>query len=178
MRRKLTPRSFAAVTAPHAARVEMRERAAAELDAIVGEAKKSAPKFNREKVLLECDEMRVKKDWANARPAHAVALYARCHEHVYGFMPEELWGNGEGPRRERLGAMSAAASLLKREFEGNFEKLVAFMQWSWGDEQRKCKWAKDRGIELSKRMGWRRQFSIGLVGDYRRVLLTRKTAAE
>lgn len=176
MRRKLTPRAFAAATAPHAVRVEQQKRAAEELDAILGEATQNRPKMNWAKVVTECAEMRAANDWSKARAVHAVALYAWCHEQVYKVTAEELVGKGAGPLRERLAATSAADRLLKSEFGGDFARLVAFVGWAWREEKRKEGWAKGKGIVLTKRMGWRKQFSSSYAVDYRAASLRAKAA--
>ncbi len=178
MRRKLTPRSFAAVTAPYANRAEMQARAAAELDAILGDEKQRRPAMNWERAEVECEEMRKLGDWSRARAIHAVALYAWCHAQCYRVAAEELVGKGAAAKQERLGAVSAASRMLKAEFDNNFVAFVAFVQWAWREERRKEGWAKGKGIVLSKRLGWRRQFSSALVVDYRAARLRQRAAAE
>lgn len=179
MRRRLTPRAFAAVTAPYANRVELQHRAADELDALLGDgSEKARRQMNWDKAVADCEAMRFAGDWSKARAVHAVALYAWCHEKCYGVTAEELVGKGAGPKREKLGAVSAADRVLKKEFGGDFAELVKFVKWAWFEEKRKEGWARGKGIVLSKRLGWRRQFSSALVVDYRAARLRLKAAAE
>lgn len=124
----------------------------------------------RQNAIEQADEMRLSGEWPDdMRPKHLVALYAWCHEQVYGVWPSEL--NSAKPW---LGACSAAKRLAVDEFDGDLTKVVGFLRWTWARERRfeDHRIAKFKGG--GKRIGWRLQFSRTLVTDFR-LYLRRRT---
>lgn len=111
---------------------------------------------------LESDALVAANDYANMKPVHLVALYVRCHETVYGVTPAEM--NGEA----WLGASSAAAKLVRVDFDGDMAAAVEFMRWTWRREQWRENKAKHDGDARVGRIGWRLQFVLRhLLTDYR-----------
>lgn len=114
------------------------------------------------------DEMRATQQWRNARAAHFVALYAACHEQVYGFAPAELDAGKEYAQAQ------LAASRLIAQFGNDREEVLAFMHWTWRREESREKWRREQGTG-GQRLGWRLQFHASLVSDYRVDVVRRKT---
>lgn len=105
--------------------------------------------------------MRVRaNDWQDAQPKHLVGLYAVLHKQVYGVAPDELvevW----------KGAVSAAKSMLDKQFGSDVEAFVEFIRWTWQRERRAEDRAKAEGNER-RRLGWVLQFkSAAMITDYR-----------
>lgn len=102
------------------------------------------------------------EEWSDIRPEHLVALYAVCHEDIYGVsaVPElegEAW----------YGARSAAASMLRKEFDDDTEAAVEYLRWTWRREQSREKWRRDNG-RPGGRITWRAQFcSRTMLTEYR-----------
>ncbi|MDE2100486.1 MAG: hypothetical protein KGL39_24795 [Patescibacteria group bacterium] len=100
-------------------------------------------------------------NWRKFTPAQFVYLYGWLHEKVYGVTAAD-----ELARREGLGAVSACTRVLEKEFDGDSEAMMGFMQWVWKREQEREKWRRDNNID-GRRMTWRTQFSASLLTDYR-----------
>jgi hypothetical protein len=154
------------VRSSEARAIERREAAASFVRAVVPKRLKKAkrrpslPPRSR----LMCDVVLMLKsgDWPSATPAHLVELYDWCHEKVYGVASPEL-----NMPDERLGACSAARSLLTKEFGGDSTAAVAFLRWAWAREEGREKWARQNQKERG-RLAWRTLFSgRGVLGDYR-----------
>ncbi len=135
---------------------------------IVGEGKPKAKTGRRAMsratvagLVMAANAMRVSKDWSRATPGHLVALWAWCHEQVYGVAPEEAGSPAQFGR-----ACMRAGQLVKASFGGNVAQAVEFMRWSWAREKRRHAWRVREGQEL-RRVGWALQFSSTLVGDWR-----------
>jgi hypothetical protein len=99
----------------------------------------------------ETEEMISSSDFTRAGPRHLVAVWSWCHEKTYGVAPAmtgKEWGL----------ASLAAGGLLKSDFDGKVERLVAFLKWSWAEERRSVKWRKENGKPITP-LGWRLQFS-------------------
>lgn len=110
----------------------------------------------------QLNEMLVANDFASAKPTHLVALYEWCHERVYGVVPAELT-----PKVWR-GAMFAAARMLKDEFSGDVQAMVAFVRWVWRREQVRERRRREGADASSFRISWRLQFvTKHLITDYR-----------
>jgi len=105
--------------------------------------------------------------WTEAKPRHLVGLYAKLHESVYGVLPIEVDGVAFA------GAVSAARTMLDREFEGDVLKMLGFMRWVWSRERWREADRRRRGGEgRDYRVGWRLQFaSRALFTDWRVALM-------
>lgn len=125
--------------------------------------KKISPVSARERARLigEAEEWKNAGDWEKYRPGHFVALYAACHERVYGFYPVEL-ETGQGFGLARM----MASRLLKTTFKGNCEMMVDFLRWTWVREEGREKWRRENN-QGGQRIGWKLQFGVFLVSDYR-----------
>jgi len=132
------------------------------LDEFVGRAKKPrAP--NKAKVREHLREMLVSGDFATATASHLVALYEWCHEQVYGARPSEL----DAGDAWKL-ATFAAAKLTKDEFDGEFQRAIEFVRWTWQREKAREKARREGRNNSVGRVGWRLQFvTRHLVTDYR-----------
>ncbi len=97
-----------------------------------------------------------KTKWSTAEPRHFVALYFRLHTRVHGIEPGELYD-----ARTWSLACAEASSLLIREFNRDCAQLAHFLSWVWMREH------KSTARGSTYRTGWRRQFSVALVTDYR-----------
>jgi hypothetical protein len=136
-----------------------------EVDSALGFSRKrvhrGASPASIEKVAEECARMRKENDWSEAKASHLVALYAWCHEKVYTVAPSELAG------LTWMAATSAAAKLVRDEFNGNVEEAVEYVRWTWRREAGREKWRVENDRPGS-RIGWRLQFQQRLlVTDYR-----------
>lgn len=100
--------------------------------------------------------MRTCNDWTAARAVHFVALYAWCHEQVYGVAPAELT-TGKAGARIRLQATSAAARMLTQEFAGRPKAMAGFLRWVWQREKGREEWAARTGAQRG-RVTWYKQF--------------------
>lgn len=99
--------------------------------------------------------------WTEAKPDHFVELYRLLHTKVYGLEPTELAGAAWSA------ASMAAGKMLKREFDGDAEKMAEFFRWVWvvqgKDEKRRRAGLKDDDFKVT----WRYQFSAKLHGQWR-----------
>ncbi len=100
-------------------------------------------------------------EWSDADGRLLVGLYAWCHRATYGILPPEL-----EDRAEFRAASRAALKTLHDSFEDDGPAVVVFMRWAWKREKERSAWATREKIDRN-RMGWRLQFSLRLVGDYR-----------
>lgn len=98
--------------------------------------------------------------WEGACPAELLGLYAQLHQSVYDVPPVDL-------DKEWVPALSAAKSLMQREFANDPEQVVEFLRWVWRRERAREK----RRIAEQKagwRIGWKFQFrSRDLLTEYR-----------
>lgn len=116
--------------------------------------------------------MRKEERWDVAEPRHLVALYAWCHEQVYGVAPAELVGYAWA------GAVSAALALVRNEFRGDVPSAVDFLRWVWARERERESWRRrNRPDGGGSRIGWRLQFGRAMLTDYR-IYLARKHKKE
>lgn len=98
--------------------------------------------------------------WASAQPKHLVALYSLLHEQVYGVAPVEL-------KDVWKGVVSAAKSMLEKEFNKDAKAFVEFIRWTWRRERNRETKRQAEGSEGS-RIGWVLQFkSRAMLTDYR-----------
>lgn len=128
---------------------------------------RSASAREIESAIAEADDMRARGAWAGAAPRHLVALYALCHEHVYGVRPGELAGKTWSM------ACAEARRFLDREFGGDVARCVEFVAWAWQRERRATRRASDTD---RRRIGWRLMFSAALATDYRVAVASRRSA--
>jgi hypothetical protein len=109
--------------------------------------------------VAEAEDLREAGDWSTAEARHLVGLYALCHDHVYGVMPEEL-------RAAFPAAVASAAKLLREDFSGDVSRAVVFVRWVWAREN-----ARERrrtAGEGAFRIGWRLMFaSRALLTDWK-----------
>lgn len=107
----------------------------------------------------EMDLMSDQRDWSRARGEHLVALYCWCHEQVYGVepaLPVKAWQEGA-----RLAVEFAA-----RHFQGDLERVVDFMRWTWKREKEREEWRRSHNRD-GGRIGLRLQFGDALMPDYK-----------
>ncbi len=102
------------------------------------------------KAIDEAKELLSKNGWSYAEPKHLVGLYAVLHEQVYGVAPDELV-------EAYPGAVSAAARLVRDEFEGKVYRAVEFLRWVWSRERAREK--RRAPGEGAARLGWRFMFA-------------------
>lgn len=145
-----------------------RASAAAAITALVGKPRakpngqRKMGKRSVERAIVELAALRASGEWREARPAHFVALYAWCHEQVYGVAPAELDGAAW------LNAASAAARMMRAEFDGDGEALAEFMRWVWRREQAREKRRRAQQRDDVWRVSWRAMFTQRfLLTDYR-----------
>lgn len=129
---------------------ERRAAAASLAAAAVRKGPRKAHARPQARVAAELSEMMSSGDWSNALPVHLVALYAFCHEHVYGVRPAELDRSGKLGARERMGAVSSAKKLVLDEFAGDVVEAVGFVRWVWHREGGREKWAREKKVEDRK----------------------------
>jgi hypothetical protein len=100
--------------------------------------------------------------WQGVTAGQLVALYWVCHVKLYGVAPAELeaattWSN----------AMKCAGSMVAKQFDGDVQRAVHFMRWTWLREREREEWRKARKID-GKRLTWQQQFIyLNLVTDWR-----------
>lgn len=136
--------------------------AAAQVAAMVGTKKPRRKHVDGARVAAELNAMITAKEYAKMRPLHLVALWARCHEQVYGAAPAEL----AGPIW--WAAASAAGKLVRDEFGGDITRAVEFMRWVWNREKAREAKARHDGDDRVSRIGWRLLFAQRyLLTDYR-----------
>ena len=117
---------------------------------------------NVDRVRAELETMLAADRYDTMKPVHLVALWARCHERVYGVVPAEMVGDAW------LAASSSAAKLVRDEFGGDFARAVEFLRWTWRREQGREIAARKRKDERVSRIGWRLQLAQRyLLTDYR-----------
>ncbi len=104
-----------------------------------------------EEIKREAEAMRLDNNWKRAGAVSMVALWHWCHEQTYGVGPA-MTG------KEWSMAALAAGALMRREFDGKAEEMVAFLQWTWREEGRNLKWRKENGKPVNP-IGWRLQFN-------------------
>lgn len=124
----------------------------------------AASMFNR--TLAEVDVMMSTHDWSFANARHLVALYDRMHTKVYGVECAEL-----GPA-ERYNTIMQANTLVKVEFDGDFEDAVDYMRWVWMREMNKEKWVRETGAQGGRITPWL-MFSKKFLTDYRLAMARR-----
>ena len=100
-------------------------------------------------------------EWADAKPAVFIGLYAICHRLVYGVLPLELKEQAEFRQASR-----SALTCLHAHFDDDCDAFATFVRWAWKREEGRAKYAKEQGWDR-KRMGWRLLFSAHTVTDYR-----------
>lgn len=123
--------------------------------------RKGPTKAGVQRMIREANKMREANDWSKARPAHLVALYAWCHEQVYDVAPAELIG------LNWMAAASAAAKMVREEFDGSIEAAVDYLRWTWRREQGREQWRRENQRE-GGRVSWRAQFQQRyILTDYR-----------
>lgn len=98
--------------------------------------------------------------WASAQPKHLVALYSLLHEQVYDVAPIEL-------KDVWKGVVSAAKSMLEKEFNKDAKAFVEFIRWTWIRERHREMKRRAENADGS-RIGWVLQFkSRAMLTDYR-----------
>lgn len=155
--------------APAAAPAPIRRRVVGSTVTMPEPAKPSRPRpvgrttlTDLEAGIMAAKEYSRSQDWSDAKPRDIVGLYAMCHEAVYGVEPEEL-----KQRAEMRAAVGMASRLLRNCFDDEIAELIDFMRWVWAKEKKKIDWMKEKNYPVVKRIGYRLQFSAGLVTDYR-----------
>lgn len=102
-------------------------------------------------------------EWAGAPARTFIGLYIWCHRRCYGVEPEELKDAAMFRRAE-----AKVGALLRDSFEQDGEEYAVFIQWSWMEEQRKVKWAEDKGVDRGgKRLIWQFLFCSNNVTNYK-----------
>ena len=133
------------------------------LDEFVGKGFSKKKRRKNPKVLFEKAKnelVEVEQGQRDPKAPHFVALYAKLHEHVYGVAPTEL---------EDVAWFAACkeADRIFNEFQNSKLLMFDFMRWVWRRERAAEKRRKADGVETSRRIGWRLQFSRTLVTDFR-----------
>jgi hypothetical protein len=115
----------------------------------------------------------IEKKTRPGEPRHLVALYAKCHEAVYGVFPEEL-----RQPKEWLAACGSARRTIADHFAGDFAEAVAFMRWDWRREQKSTARKREQGLEQTFRIKWRQQFVFrDRITDYRAATVEQRRGA-
>ena len=119
--------------------------------------------------LSEAAERMSSGDWDGATAKHFVALWAVCHERVYGVSAlRELDGMGW------RSAVRAAANVLRAEFGSDAAQMAEYVRWCWVREQGREQWRRENGASRG-RIEWRHQFAYGrLLSDWRVDVARRK----
>lgn len=99
--------------------------------------------------------------WEEATGKTLVGLYGLCHRLVYRVLPDELHDVGQFKM-----AAKQAANFVHSQFTDDFGAAAGFIKWTWEREKRLEVWALTNGRDRS-RLHWRRQFSAGLVTDFK-----------
>lgn len=99
-------------------------------------------------------------DWTGATAATLVGLFVVMHVDIYEANMEDII---EEVAPDWMPAVSSARRFLEKNLGGNITEAVKVMRWSWARERRKFR----SGAEREWRMGWRYQFSLKLLNDYR-----------
>jgi hypothetical protein len=140
------------------------EEAAQSLDEWAGNRKhpkNSTPGATISRNMKQLREMVDTRTWKKVRMGHLVALYAYCHEKVYGVPPGELVGYNYSQ------ALLACKRLVTKECDGSLDEAIKFVQWTWSRER----WVEGKRREQADRsgfrIGWKYQFGSKLFTDYR-----------
>lgn len=113
-----------------------------------------------EKIKAEADEMRLANDYARASIMHIVAMWAWCHESMYGVAPSMTM-------KEWSLAGILAGQLLAKEFPGRTPGwMIVLLKWTWGEEGENVEWRRKNKKPITP-IGWRWQFSSKLVVKWR-----------
>jgi hypothetical protein len=146
---------------------EARQRQAAEsLEAMVAKKLDAKPrkfratKDQRRRAIVEMDAMAESGDWSAAKGHHLVALYAWCHNAVYGVEPLEL------DSRAWAIAGTCATRMVEQHFDQDPGKAIEFMRWAWDREREREEWRRANG-RSGRRIGWQLQFSGSLITDWK-----------
>lgn len=130
-----------------------RHRAARQLSASVKRKTKkrtpSVPKATLEQWHKETEQMLGETD-CQWEPCHLVVLYLKSHKWCYG-VDDSLTGT------EVYRAVCSAATMVKREYRGDYRAAIDFIRWAWREEKRKEAWAIEQGISRN-RLTWRHLF--------------------
>ena len=98
--------------------------------------------------------------WQGGDHRMLVGLFVVMHVDVYDANMEDII---DEVAPEWMPACSSARRFLEKSLSGNLTEAVKVMRWSWAREKRKL----GSGTEREWRMGWRYQFSLKLLNDYR-----------
>ena len=144
--------------------ISKREQVALEFDKLFDKTPKRLPNVTKRGMNREIENInkRVQNDnWNNVQSRELVALYAWCHNDLYGVMPVEM------KPRIWLEARRAAKRLVSQEFDNNMAKVIAFFRWVWAREANSYKWKISKGYEI-RRISWKNMFIHDyLLTDYR-----------
>jgi hypothetical protein len=116
-----------------------------------GNARRSITLAGVQAARAQCTLMVAARDFARATAVHMVALWAYCHEQVYGVAPATTL-------REWSLASLAAGTIARNDFDGKAERMVPFVRWTWAEERRSAAWRRENGKPINP-IGWRLQFS-------------------
>lgn len=111
------------------------------------------------KLIEEAKEFARTGEWANAAPRHFFALFEWLHREVYGI-------ESFTTPTDRLGAVSAVASMLTKRFDDDPTEMARFVRWTWKREKSREDWRRENERD-GGRITWRIQFSGSLYGEWR-----------
>lgn len=98
-------------------------------------------------------------DWANTKPLHLLVLHCELFNKIYKFEALDTYG------KMRTHAVFAVANLLKTAFNGDVEKIVAYVKWVWTREEEREEYRKANG-KGGQTLGWKLVFSHHLLNDF------------
>jgi hypothetical protein len=129
------------------------------------------PKAQVKRAMEDLAERLAEDDWTELKPTVFVALAAWMHSEVYGVDVEaEL-------RPQWKAALGAVGRMLREEFDGNAEAMLAFVKWTWAREMEREEWRRKNGAP-GARLTWRRVYAQrGVLSDWR-VELARKNGVK
>lgn len=111
--------------------------------------------------VMDAEKRATSGDWARAKGATLVGLYAWCHRRVYGADVEELRVAAAFKEATRV-----AAKLL-HECGDDPDFVAEMIRWTWEREKRAESTARHRGDTRDFRVTWRYQFSPKMLTSYR-----------
>ena len=102
-------------------------------------------------------------DWGALEPKHFAAIFSALHRSCYGVDDAQLSDGG----LEFLGAASAAAKMIRTQFDEDKCAFAAYVRWAWRREHDTEQWRRQNAVN-GKSIGWRQMFMpTGLLTRYR-----------
>ena len=120
---------------------------------------KTVGAFVFDRTLRDTKAMIDSQDWEGCKAQHLVGLYVLMHRKVYRVDPSIS-------SKEKYVALMRAASFVKQEFGGSFERAIDYLRWAWTEEMKTERWRRENGRE-GGHLGIWRLFSGDHVTRYR-----------